>query len=277
MKNTHSSKVAERNSGEPAGAPAVKRPRGRPRLPRNPEVDKIPRVTPTRVHRQVADRLRDAILTGQLRPGSSLPPERELCANLGVSRTSVREALRSLEAQGLISGIGTGWPPVVVGDISGPLRDTLDQLIKLNRVALDDLVELRTAVECAALARAATRPNQKALREARQALEDMARPDLSLEAFDAADVRFHLALVAASGNEAMHLVMLAVKNSIATHLHDSLHAVPDASDTLRKLYRQHAGILAAVEGGDGQLAARRLREHIHSFYHVPGGRAGKKG
>jgi DNA-binding FadR family transcriptional regulator len=61
------------------------------------------------------------------------------------------------------------------------------------------------------------------------ALTAMRQPDITVETFDQADVRFHIALVAASDNEAMHLIMLAVRQSIADHLLDALHQLPQSS------------------------------------------------
>jgi len=74
----------------------------------------------------------------------------------------------------------------------------------------------------------------------------MREHDVSVEEFDHADVRFHLALVAASGNEAMHPVMLAVRDSIAQHLLEALRLVPEPPETFRRLADQHATILKAV-------------------------------
>src|SRR5947209_2298626 len=126
------------------------------------------RIDRTRIHQQVADRIRQAILRGDLTPGESLPTERELSASFGVSRTSVREALRALEGQGLVSlGAGARWPAVVANDISGPFRETLVHLVRLERVGLADLVELRSAVESAAVTRAARNLKAEPLDQAR--------------------------------------------------------------------------------------------------------------
>jgi GntR family transcriptional repressor for pyruvate dehydrogenase complex len=219
------------------------------------------------VYRQVADEIAEAILRGDLGPGDSLPTERELGETFGVSRASVREALRHLQAQGLVSGGGgtNARMAVATGDID-VLREGLANLLRLQRVSLADLVELRCALEDAALRRAADRPAPERLEEARRALAEMDDPDVTPEGFDAADVRFHVALVAASGNQAMHLVMLAARHAVARHLLDSLHSLPDPPATFRTLARQHARILRAVEDGDGEQAALLVRRHILGFY-----------
>ncbi|MDO8185060.1 GntR family transcriptional regulator [Conexibacter sp. JD483] len=261
-------------------------------------------VTRNPAYEQVAQQLREAILDGQLRPGDELPSERELCAQFGVSRTTVREALRALQTQGLAVQAGPTAPlrvPQPDALSTGPLRDSLVHLMKLGRVPLSDLVELRCALEAAAVATAANTlglaplndpARQRAaahVADARAALDTMRRqladtppaaagsdadPALApaapavadVAAFEQADVAFHVALVAASGNEALQLVMLAVRDSISTHLRDALTGDHASQRTLNRLARQHEAILAAVEAGDARDAELLLRDHVIGFY-----------
>ncbi|ADB51474.1 FadR/GntR family transcriptional regulator [Conexibacter woesei] len=269
-------------------------------------------------YEQVAHQLREAILDGVLGPGDELPAERELCAQFGVSRTTVREALRALQAQGLAVAAGPTAPLRVAAAETlslGPLRTSLVHLLRLGRVPLDDLVEVRCALEAAAVAGAAARRDPAQLAEARAALDAMravgsehahdaapvggehtrdaahardarigvaapargehahaaardgsAPPGDVVDRFEAADVRFHLALVAASGNEAIQLMMLAVRDSISAHLHDALRALPEPRRAIDRLVRQHEAILAAVEAGDVRDAEHLLRDHVMGFY-----------
>ncbi|HSD80521.1 MAG TPA: FCD domain-containing protein [Solirubrobacteraceae bacterium] len=218
---------------------------------------------------QVAELLRETILAGELAPGDDLPAERELCERYGVSRTTVREALRALQAQGLVFPAGPTAPLRVAAPealLSGPLREGFVHLLRLGRVPLGDLVDLRCALEAAAVGRAARRRPRPDLARAQAEVEAMRAAGDDVEAFEQADVRFHLALVAASGNQALELVMLAVRDSIATHLLDALRALDDPGPTLRRLIRQHAAILAAIDAGEAQDAERLLREHVMGFY-----------
>jgi DNA-binding FadR family transcriptional regulator len=220
-------------------------------------------------YEQVAHQLREAILDGALAPGEELPAERELCAQFGVSRTTVREALRALQAQGLAVATGPTAPlrvPPAESLSTGPLRDSLTHLMRLGRVPLSDLVELRCALEAAAVAGAAARQDRERIAEARAALEAMRAVADDVVAFEQADVRFHVALVAASGNEALQLVMLAVRDSISAHLLDALHDLPAPRRAVERLLRQHEAILAAVEAGDVHDAELLLRDHVMGFY-----------
>ena len=220
------------------------------------------------VYVQVADQLREAILSGTLQSGEALPSERELCEQFGVSRTTVREALRALQAQSLVAAAGPTEPLRVARPEAlsqGPLREALVHLLRLGSVPLADLVELRAALESAAAGAAARRRPKADLGAARAELEQM-RDETDVRAFEEADVRLHLALVEASGNAALHLVMLAVRDSIAAHLLALLEALEDPRPTLRRLTREHERVLAAVEAGDAERAGALIRDHVTGFY-----------
>jgi GntR family transcriptional regulator, transcriptional repressor for pyruvate dehydrogenase complex len=94
----------------------------------------------------------------------------------------------------------------------------------------------------------------------------MLHSDVTIDEFDEADVRFHLALVASSPNEAMHAIMLAVRDAMAEHLRDALRQIPDRRPAFSEIARQHAAILEAVESGRGEDAASMLRAHVTDFY-----------
>jgi DNA-binding FadR family transcriptional regulator len=215
---------------------------------------------------QIAEQLREAILEGALAAGEPLPTERELAESFGASRASIREALRALEAQGLIVGGSAPSPATVAREFDRSAREALVSLLRLNRVELADLIEFRCLLETAALRTAARRRDRTRLEEARAALALMQAPEISIEAFDEADVRFHVSLVRASGNEAMHLVMLALRDPVARHLLEALRSDSDGRGTLLRLTREHSRILEAVENGDGDRAAGLVERHIRAFY-----------
>jgi GntR family transcriptional repressor for pyruvate dehydrogenase complex len=219
-------------------------------------------------YEQVAEQLREAILSGALPPGSELPSERELTDRFGVARTTVREALRALQAQGLAVAERPTSPLRVVHAAAlsaGPARDAFVHLLRLGGVPLSDLVELRCALEGAAVTAAAGRADAP-LAAAREELAVMKAVRDDVEAFEEADVRFHLALVEASGNEALQLVMLAVREPVGAHLLASLRALPDPMPTLRRLTREHAAIVKAIEAREPDLAEERIGAHIRGLY-----------
>lgn len=223
------------------------------------------------VYLQVANQLRGAIFAGELQAGDALPTERALSTTFAASRASVREALRVLEAQGLITTNGAPARTVVTGELAGHARDALVTLLRLSQVGLDDLVELRCVLESAALRLAARRADRNrggddGVATAHRALENMRTADLDLEAFDDADLRFHIALVKASGNEAMHVVMLALREAAVRYLLVSLRGQGDPRRVLERLTAEHEQILGAVQSGDGERAATLIESHIRRFY-----------
>jgi GntR family transcriptional regulator, transcriptional repressor for pyruvate dehydrogenase complex len=218
---------------------------------------------------QVAEQLREAILDGSLPSGSVLPSERELTERFGVARTTVREALRALQAQGLAVAAGPTAPLRVVeaADVStGPARDAFVHLMRLGRVPLADLVELRCALEGASVAGAARRKPRPDLSAVHAELEVQRGTVDDVVAFEQSDVRFHIALSAACGNEAVHLVMLAVRDSMAAYLLQALDELRSPGRTLKRLLAEHEGLVEAVEARDDELARRLMVEHIMGLY-----------
>ena len=94
----------------------------------------------------------------------------------------------------------------------------------------------------------------------------MQRRGVDVATFRAADVRLHLALVAASGNAAYPLVMGVLRDTIAGHLGEALDHVDDAEATMRRLTREHDEIVCAVERGHGKRARQLVTDHIRTFY-----------
>jgi GntR family transcriptional regulator, transcriptional repressor for pyruvate dehydrogenase complex len=217
---------------------------------------------------QVSRRLREAIVSGRLAEGSQLPTEQQLTARFGVSRSTVREALRVLQAQGLLSGgdtVSTSRPRVSFDRTHASAAEALDNALRLGRVSLPDLVELRLLLEGAAAASA----DPARLGRARAALATMRRPAVDVDAFHAADVEFHVTLAAASGNAAFALVMGGLREVIAAYLRRAFDTLDDPHETFARLAGQHAAILDAIDAGDGATARHLVQSHVWDFYSAP--------
>lgn len=217
------------------------------------------------IYEQVAEALREAILSGELPSGSPLPPERELSERYGVGRTTVREALRALQTKGLAVATGPTSPLRVVAPdalTTDPLRDTLVHLLRLGRVPLDDLIGLRIAIEGAAAEQAATRDPRPDFTAARDQIAFMRAAGTDLDAFQIADIDFHLEIVRASGNQAMTIMMLAVRDTVSKALLSHLEELARPRPVVAQLIAQHEAILQAVVDGDGEAARHLLGEHL---------------
>ncbi len=217
----------------------------------------------------VARQLREAIVSGQISVGTELPSEKELTSQLGVSRSTVREALRILQAQGLISGgdtVSTQRPRVTGEYVMSSAALAMESVLRLGGVPLTDLVELRVVIEGAALEQAASVREQTAMVAAREAVEAMRAADVNVESFRAADLSFHRSLVSASGNQAYGLVMGVLRDAVSAHLGEALHQVSRPRRTMTELTHEHEEILRAVERGQGKRARSLVEEHIRAFY-----------
>lgn len=149
---------------------------------------------------------------------------------------------------------------------AGPVREALVHLLRLGQVPLSDLVELRRVLEGSTAVAAAHRRTDSDLIELAHWIDAMRAAVDDVGAFEKADVGFHLALASASGNEAVHLVMLAVRDSIGTHLLESLRADPDPNATLRRLLAEHEQLVAAIEQQHADEARQLVEAHIVGFY-----------
>lgn len=214
------------------------------------------------VYLQVADQIREAILDGRMAQGQPLPSERSLQESLGVGRTTVREALRALEAQGLVGRGPGGWRSVASPSLDAPLQDAIGHLVRLQVIGIDDLADLRLILETGAVVRAAAIRDPQAIARARACLEEMHSPGLAVSSFQDADVRFHVALAAASGNEALHLIMLTLREVINRYMREMADHVGDMAHRLPQAVRDHSAILEAIERGDGEAAATATTDHL---------------
>jgi DNA-binding FadR family transcriptional regulator len=217
----------------------------------------------------VSRQLRQAIVSGKVASGTELPSEKELTRDLGVGRSTVREALRILQAQGLVSGgdtVSTKRPRVSTQAVlSEAAAIAMENVVRLALVPLRDLVELRVVIEGAAV-EAAAGAEREALSAARRALDAMKQPDVDVDAFRIADVAFHRALASAAGNAAFPLVMGVLRSAISAHLGEALHRESSPRRTMNKLAKEHEAILEAISEGSGARARVLVTKHIRSFY-----------
>src|SRR2546429_859317 len=157
-------------------------------------------VKTSRLFEQIVQQVEDSILKGQLKPGDQLPAERDLAQRFGVSRTAVREAVKTLREKGLVeaySGRGT----FVTNGTSQAIRQSLDLMIRINQQeGSANLAELRLVLEPEIAGLAASRIEEQLLSTMRESVAVMDRNLREPDAYVEADLDFHLALAEAAGN-----------------------------------------------------------------------------
>jgi GntR family transcriptional regulator, transcriptional repressor for pyruvate dehydrogenase complex len=209
---------------------------------------------------KVAEQLTEAIVSRQLPVGSKLPSERELAEKFKVSRTVVREAVRSLAARGLVrvtSGRGVEVNEFGAGGVAASMR-----LLVRGHEGLDygKVNEVRTAVEVQVAGLAAQRAQPQDLERLRQLCDDHER---HLEAGDTAaasecDFQFHRELTRASGNE----LLLAMLDSIADVLREVRNQSMAEPHVGTEGLRAHRRILKSVSEKKPEVARKAMAEHL---------------
>jgi GntR family transcriptional regulator, transcriptional repressor for pyruvate dehydrogenase complex len=211
----------------------------------------------TRLRDQAADQLLEMVISGGLEPGRRLPPERELCALLGVSRTVVREALNLLEARGLIN-IEHGRGAVVSGGSQRAVRDTLGLLLRVKPKTLWELLEIRKILEVEVAGLAAERAGPEDVEAMRLQLARMRDSIEAPEGYVDADVEFHALLAWGARNE----VLLTMIEPVVDLLRASRRvSAARAGNALRAL-GEHERILRMVEARDVGGAREEMRVHL---------------
>jgi GntR family transcriptional repressor for pyruvate dehydrogenase complex len=223
-----------------------------------------------RTHQLVLRWIENQLSSGQLALGSRLPAERTLAEQLQVSRTSVREAIRILEAMGVVrAGVGSGPQAgtVVIADPTSALGSALRFHVATSHLPVVDIVQTRVLLESWAAARART--ESPALVEAAALLEQMdASP--GTDEFLALDVRFHLALAEAAGNAVVSAMMGSLREAIQDYAGRLTANLPDWDATAARLRAEHRAILAAINNHDGARAAELVASHIDGYYKEAG-------
>ncbi|WP_206055597.1 FadR/GntR family transcriptional regulator [Nocardioides sp. GY 10127] len=226
-------------------------------------------VVRTRTYELVLDRIEEQIAAGRLSIGDRLPGERELAASLGVSRSAVREAMRVLEAMGLITqGTGSGKDAGTV--VTATPGDALTRLVRvhalLNSVAGRDVVRARIALERESARLAAGHASAADLAEMDEHLAVMDDPATDVAEFNERDTAFHVAVARASGNALVADLTTALRTAMRGTLLTALQQAPDVEPVRRRLCSEHRAIADAVRGGDRLLAADLVERHIADFY-----------
>jgi len=196
------------------------------------------------------------ISEGSLVPGSRLPSERELAESFGVSRSSLRQALKVLEIMGVISqrvGDGTYLNTAAASILSEPL----EFLILLDGISFHELMEARLIVEPELAARAAARATANDVAELRRALSAMETRRLEHDQFVEADMRFHQAVFRIAGNRVCSLMFTVVHSSLERLIRLTSQLV-EPEHTLQL----HKRIYLAIRRGDAEQARRRMIEHL---------------
>jgi len=220
----------------------------------------LPTLKVERLYRQISNLLINCIRQGQFAPGAMLPAERELAKQLGVSRSSIREALIALEI--------TGWVEIRTGNgvfIASPLPTAVPARAE-DEFSLQDLIKARQSFEAMTAELAARNGSDHQRAELRELTQDLIQHQLNDETFLRDDKRFHLLISEMSGNDVLRDMMeyLWDKRNSSRFMRLETHYAE--GDFAAEMNRDHQQIAQAIIGRDAPRARSCMEQHLQHVY-----------
>ena len=210
-----------------------------------------------RLHEDIVEQIRDLVRDGSLKHGDRLPPEREMSERLGVSRTSLREAMRALELQGMVASrpgagtfINTGEFDAMASVIASCLAD--------SQQTVQDVFEMRRILEPGIAALAADRATEEDICQLEAALGEQREQIERGESGVSGDSAFHFALAKATQNAALIKVVMAVADT----LHQSRDRSLQTAGRAQRSLASHQDMLELVRSHDCEGAREAMEHHI---------------
>ena len=218
-------------------------------------------IKPRRISDQVFEQLRELIFRGEIGPGQKLMTERELSESLGVSRSSVREAINKLVTLGFLEqrqGHGTFVRSLDEGGIM-PLASVMEA----QDASLIDLLEVRRGIESNAAAMAAQRAEEKDILLMEKGLRSMEKETAQGGLGTEGDVGFHMAISYATKNPLQVYIMKNVFDFLFVGIRENLLHLYEDPKNIQEILHQHTAIFEAVSGRDPNGAFDAMRRHIN--------------
>lgn len=217
---------------------------------------------PSNIYERIVKQVTSLIIKGQLKPGDKLPAERTLAELLGVSRTSIREALKMLAAQGLVV-IKHGQGVFITDQNPEEYLKNFSQRIFLEHHALKDLYEMRKMLETQAAFWAATRKKEEQLEEieklittAKEKIECL--NEESIMDMTEHDTKFHGLIAEMSDNK----VLVKIMHDLLEMIEETRTSVFNIPGRAKKSLMDHIDIYIAIKNGQGETASQAMRLHL---------------
>jgi GntR family transcriptional regulator, transcriptional repressor for pyruvate dehydrogenase complex len=215
-----------------------------------------------RLYERVVEKVLELIASGAWKPGFRLPPERELSEAFGVSRTVVREAVKALEARGVLESTTSSGVSVRAADFNMLSRSFQTYIQLSNQDDLDieiRLNEVRRVLEVEMVALAANRATPEQKLQLRQICEQMQATDKTAKEMAELDFRLHMTLAEATQNELFKVLLAPLINQLRDHITLTWEGFPRP---VKLVHDQHEAIVAAVESGDPETARQAMIKHL---------------
>lgn len=222
-----------------------------------------------RTYEQVMSQIEERILDGRLKAGDKLPSERDFAASLGVSRPSLRETLRVLEALGLVEvrrGGGSDGGSILGSRPGDGMLNLLKLEIALAHFSWEEVLDMRLVLEAASVEEAARRATDDDLTELAGILDQMDDERIDSTQFNRLDALFHYRIAQAAGNGLTAHFMGSLRSAIEHQMVQMYAELDDWRETAKTVRAEHRAILQAIIDRDGAGAVAAIRSHITDFY-----------
>lgn len=220
-----------------------------------------------RISLQIVQQIQDAIRSSRLRPGDRLPPERDLAERFGVSRVTVRDALRSLEVLGLIRiRVGAAGGAFVTSPGAEIVGEGLTNLMLLSSLEPEEIAEARLILELGSVALATARATDDDIEALRTMMRD-ARSALDQGTYERSmSLKFHLHVAQIAGNNAITLFTDSFRGPLSMHV---IRTREPHESWFPQTVQEHQEIAKAIEQRDTAEAQRRMAEHLTRGTRLP--------
>ena len=218
-------------------------------------------IKPKKVSSQIAEQIRNSIMTGEFVPGDRLPPERELAEMFGVSRPSVREALNILAASGLVETLQGGGTTVksLMEQGSG---NSLSDMIRIEQERALDVIEVRKCMESWTAYFAAKRALPEDLRRMAEIIDGMRQNLETLQPSEDLDANFHVVVARATHNVVWLHLMQNIFDAMKEFQRGVWRAVYLTEEDQKELFSHHQGVYQAIKNRDAERARILMLEHL---------------
>ncbi|BDR75140.1 FadR/GntR family transcriptional regulator [Clostridium tetani] len=213
-----------------------------------------------KIYEEVIEQIKDMIYKGILKKGDKLPSERDMVEKLQVSRTSVREALRSLEIVGLIES-RQGEGNFIKEDFEDGLIEPLSVMFMLQDSKSEEILELRKIIEVGTIKLAAERITESELEKLNELKEKLKTPNKE-ENLAEIDREFHYKIAAASKNFLLLGVLNAISALMESYIKDARKSILEEEGNRQELITQHENIFEALNNNSEDEAVEAMTNHL---------------
>ena len=206
---------------------------------------------------EITRTLLDYLLSGEIEPGAKIPGERQLADALGVGRSAVREAIKSLSLLGLLH-VRQGDGTYLIRSGSELLPRVIEWGLLLKQPSIMDLLEARAEIEVVTAGLAASRASEEEVGSLRERFEDLRAAGEDVAAYVDADIAFHLEVARLSGNEVFANLVSSLRSLLRVWADRVLRHAGETATSLA----MHEPVLEAIAAHDPQAAREAMRAHM---------------